>query len=357
MYNEAPLNHPLIPRDNNVILEKKHITIHTEDRNTRLKENGETVELQSQFSIQLPEPLENVAYVQLKNIQCPTYFVNISEKYKNNKLLLRFKHDDVNIADITDTVITDTVIIPDGLYSPISLLQQLLSLTVLNFDIIDDTSTLIGRFIFKPTSTKLKNGNLTISFSGLSYIQQCVVVNSDLNHTFENVKRWGLGYILGWNDKTDIVIPYDPNGNIDLTNVVLPSFIRLDYLNTMYLEINDFNTITEIKPDIGNRNNVFNNGYSGLGNAALAKIPIPGQADNIVQAYNLLSLLTPSEFLESRKIFLNSFKTRIHKLYIKFRDHRGALIDFEDQDFTFTLEFGIMRNVPKRDLEIFNNLF
>lgn len=349
MYNDAPLNHPLIPRDNNVILEKKHVTIHTEDRDTRLKENGETIESQSQFSIQLPEPLENVAYVQLKNIQCPTYFVNIAEKYRNNKLSLAISGGGAN----------GTIVVPDGLYTPTTLMQQLIALTSAEYDFIDTNSTLVGRLLFKGTSQRIKGATLTISFSGLNYTNNnnCASINSDLTHTFENTRRWGLGYILGWDEKTDIDIVYNATGNPDLTTVTLPSFIRLDYLNTMYLEVNDFNTISEIKPDIGNRNNVFNNGYSGLGSAALAKIPIPGQANNIVQAYNLLSLLTPSEFLETRKLFLNSFKTRVHKLFIKFRDHNGALIDFDNQDFTFTLEFGIIRNVPVRDLEIFNKIY
>lgn len=367
MFNE-PTNHPLIPRKNNVIIEKKHVTIHTEDRDTRLKSDGITpVENQNNFSIQLPDHLENISYVQLKNIQIPTYYINISEKYKNNKIIVSY-----------GVSTSYTVAIPDGFYTPLSLLSQLYSLTFKDYgsgnvtSFIDPISLEIGKLIFSTNNTKLANASITLSFNNINYhtVATCNSKISDLNHDFSNtVKKWGLGYTLGFDKCNTFTIIYDASGNIDeiqidnetlndgVNNIILVSpqnDIRLDYLKTIYLEVNDFNVISEKKPDNGNRNDTFNNGYYGTGGAALAKIPVLSIADGITPGFNLLSSLISSDYLETRKVFLNSFDTRVHKLNFKFRDHNGSLIDFNDQDFTFTLEFGLVREVPNRSLNILN---
>lgn len=364
-----PTNHPLIPRKNNVMIEKKHVTVHTEDRDTRLKSDGVTpIENQNNFSIQLPDNLENIAYVQLKNIQIPTYYVNIAEKYKNNKINVSYGVEEEY-----------TIVIPDGFYTPSLLLTQIYTLTFKDYgtgnitSFIDPISFELGKFIFSTNNSKLSNVSITLTFNNITYenIQFCNSRESDLTHNYSNVtKKWGLGYILGFDKCETFKINYNGSGNIsiitindnilednDLNNIILTSpqnDVRLDYLKTIYLEVNDFNVISEKKPDIGNRNNTFNSGYNGLGGAALAKIPVPGIADGITPGFNLLSTLVPSEFLETRKLFLNSFDTRVHKLTFKFRDHNGSLIDFGDQDFTFTLEFGLVREVPNRSLNILN---
>lgn len=370
MFNE-PTNHPLIPRENNVMIEKKHVSIHTEDRDTRLKSDGTPVETQTKFSIQLPESLDNIAYVKLKNIQIPTYYINIAEKYRNNKFGLNIENNGLND--------NHTITIQDGQYTPESLLIEIGTLLIKNYgganitSFKDSSSFISSRLTFVNGNINLANAIITLRFDNLEYddINDCYYKNSDLLNDYSNESRkWGLGYILGFDKSETFSIRYDATGNIEAilidgivltddegNNVILsgaPNQIRLDYLKTIYLEVNDFNTISEKKPDIGNRNDTFNNGYYGLSDAALAKIPIPSIADGITTGYNLLSTQIPSENLETKKLFLNSFKTRISRLNITFRDHNGSLIDFDDQDFTFTLEFGLVREVPNRVLNILN---
>jgi hypothetical protein len=200
--------------------------------------------------------------------------------------------------------------------------------------------------------------SIRIGFDDLLYtnIPHCQYINSDLSHDYSNDTKWGLGYILGFDKVGDVgvkefVVTYT-GGITDINSA--PNDIRLDYLKTIYLEVNDFNIISEKKPDTGNRNDTFNGGYYGLGGAALAKIPIPGIHDGIIPSFNVLSAQIPSENLETKKLFLNAFETRVHKLNFVFRDHRGRLIDFGGQDFTFTLEFGLVREVPERMLNILN---
>lgn len=367
MFNE-PTNHFLIPRKNNVMIEKKQVTIHTEDRDTRLNNDGNTIETQSKFSIQMPESLENIAYVQLKNIQIPTYYINISERYKNNKINVEIPNDPTNPNDDDDY----TIIIPDGFYTPSMLLQQLYFLTFKDYgsgtktSFIDPASSSLNRLIFSNNNGDLSNLEVVLRFDNLSYSEEntCFYKNSYLLNDYSNVsKKWGLGYILGFDYCSTFKIGYNA-GSINTTSIdTLPTptilttpqnDIRLDYIKTIYLEVNDFNTISEKKPDTGNRNDVFNSGYHGMGDAALAKIPIPGISDGFLPTYNILSSGIPGEFLETKKIFLNSFKTRVSRLNFTFRDHNGSLIDFNDQDFTFTLEFGIVREVPNRILNILN---
>lgn len=365
MFNE-PINHPLIIRKNNVTIEKKQITVHTEDRDMRLKSDGTRVENQNKFSIQLPDHYENVAYVKLKNIQIPTYYVNISEKYRNNKLTVSYPS-----PENPDETIEYDVVIPDGFYTPSLLLSQLYVSTLKKYDgtnitsFIDPVSIQVGKLLFSSNISLDDVSQITLTFNNLTYTSQphCENINISFLHDFSNEKKWGLGYILGFDKCNTFTINYDDgvvdsisiDGNaIDNTLYSPQGSIRLDYLNTIYLEVNDFNTISEKKPDTGNRNDTFNNGYSGLGGAALAKIPVPGINDGTISGYNVLSNLIPSENLETKKLFLNSFETRVHKLNFIFRDHAGNLIDFGHQEFTFTLEFGLVREVPERVLNIIN---
>jgi hypothetical protein len=355
MFNE-PTNHPLIPRKNNVIIEKRQVTVHTEDRDTRLKTDGTTMENQNKFSIQLPDHFENVSYVKLKNIQIPTYYINIAEKYKNNRVRITYPNPNPDPANLTYTVV-----IPDGFYTPNLLLSQLYILTFRKYDgikvesFIDPLSSSVGKLLFASNIEGLANVTITINFSGLTYddTPHCETINHELVNDFSNPqKNWGLGYILGFDKANDFTLKYDPD---NIPNVGSPpNDIRLNYLKTIYLEVNDFNTISEKKPDTGNRNNTFGDGYYGAGGAALAKIPIPGIHDGIIPSFNGLSSQIPSENLETKKLFLNAFETRVHKLNFVFRDHRGRLIDFGGQDFTFTLEFGLVREVPERMLNILN---
>lgn len=356
MYKE-PTNHPLIPRKNNVIIEKKQVTVHTEDRDTRLKTDGTSMENQNKFSIQLPDHFENVSYVKLKNIQIPTYYINIAEKYKNNKLTISSKFPATNPT----TAFNYTVVIPDGFYTPALLLSQLYIMTLRKYDgtktesFIDPISHAVGKLLFASNIEGFANVEITITFNDLKYkpTPHCATINNELLHDESNPnKNWGLGYILGFdkNDANNFVLSYDAGNIPDVSSP--PNDIRLNYLKTIYMEVNDYNTISEKKPDTGNRNNTFGDGYYGLGGAALAKIPAPSIYDGSILGYNVLTTQIPGENLETKKLFLNSFNTRVHKLNILFRDHTGALIDFGNQDFTFTLEFGVVREVPERVLNI-----
>ena len=81
MYNNVNVNHPLIHRENNYVSIKKNVSIHSDDRDRSKWPNA------NEFEIELPQPLKQVQYMKLTDINLPTELCNISSKYQNNKLL------------------------------------------------------------------------------------------------------------------------------------------------------------------------------------------------------------------------------------------------------------------------------
>lgn len=81
MYNNVNVNHPLIHRENNYVSIKKNVSVHSDDRDRSKWPNA------NEFEIELPQPLKQVQYMKLTDINLPTELCNISSKYQNNKIL------------------------------------------------------------------------------------------------------------------------------------------------------------------------------------------------------------------------------------------------------------------------------
>ena len=82
MYNNVNVNHPLIQRENNYVSIKKNVSIHSDDRDISKWPNA------NEFEIELPQPLKQVQYMKLTDINLPNDLCNISSKYQNNKILI-----------------------------------------------------------------------------------------------------------------------------------------------------------------------------------------------------------------------------------------------------------------------------
>ena len=70
-------SHPLIPRDQTYVLDRKLVTIHSEDRDIKKYPNANS------FEIRLPQVMENVASMRLVECTFPSAYYTFSNEYQN----------------------------------------------------------------------------------------------------------------------------------------------------------------------------------------------------------------------------------------------------------------------------------
>ena len=104
-------NHkPLINRDQTYVLDRKLITIHSEDRDIS------KWKFSNQFEVVLPEPINNVQSLRLIEVSMPANLYTFSNKYQNTKL---------RITLIVAGPIQKTITINEGFYTPEQLANEL----------------------------------------------------------------------------------------------------------------------------------------------------------------------------------------------------------------------------------------
>ena len=74
-------NHPLIPNSNSYVVEKKYVSIHSQDRDLK------AFPIASIFEIELPQSYENVQTVKLNNWSFPANY-NVFGIESNNLLFI-----------------------------------------------------------------------------------------------------------------------------------------------------------------------------------------------------------------------------------------------------------------------------
>ena len=72
--------HQLIARENTYVLDRKLVTIHSEDRDVKKWPNA------NHFEIELPESLSNIQSTRLIEIGLPSNYYTFSNNYQNTKL-------------------------------------------------------------------------------------------------------------------------------------------------------------------------------------------------------------------------------------------------------------------------------
>lgn len=358
-------NHPLIPREQYYTLDRKLVTIHSEDRDTCKWPNS------NEFEIELPETIQNVQSIRLAETAMPSNFYNISKQFQNTTLsytvhkLLGGKEKQIELCD--------------GFYTPLQLACILTKLFHHPLQkIIVKYDPILQRFVF------ISNHPFTFHFDKLScYVPDC----NNKNQTWCQNTKWGLGYYLGFNkeeynsvekknSKDDCSIKNclselldapssiknDCSHENDLVDyheltmldhhskhiLVAPNFPKLEGEQVIYMEVEKFNTYDEICPFPSQSNSMFSNTYCGKVNSAFAKIPL----------LNGPSPDGSKTFFDSRNdSFLNiSYHDppveKIKKLKFKFRYHNGELVDFQHSPFTFTVEFNSLRNDIEKNYRV-----
>jgi len=385
-------NHPIISNTNEVMYDRKFISIHSEDRDQLKYPNP------SNFEIELPQDYMNVLAVQLNSWSFPKHYNVFSEL--NQNITMTFQINNPYKPIILDTLQEAiynalntnknndfTVTIEEGYYTPIQIQNELTNkfnnavhqylltyLTSIRPSLISNyNKNPYNKFIivYNEVNNKLWFGNTNSGFILTNEQQyklkenfQCSYINA---HQLPSYSDWGLPSYLGLsktnmaskstNDIETVRFYYQTHNSgywltPDVTSpgcsihyVKSPNNINLIGQTHYYMELSGLNSLDETNPFYVNAYNLnmsVNKSISnGTTNSAFAKIPISTSTDNISNGNTIINIPQVS------KIF-NPPAERIKKINVKIRYHNGSLVDFGELPYSFVLEFAIL--TPQKSL-------
>lgn len=358
MFNNTHSDHQLIQRQQTFMLDRKLVSVCSEDRDQCQWKN------RAHFEILLPQQLLNVETIRLVECNFPSNNYTFKNKYYNTQFLFKL----VNRPDYI------TLTIDEGFYTPKQLACELKNkmnyYTTITYP---SPPNPYNHFfvVYNEVTQKLQFGNnfepFELNFDAI--MSYDVLCKQPTTPVCQNGK-WGLPYYLGFEKKTYLSSIINNAQDIPLSD---PSFNNLTYLTTtnanyfwlgtggpyyfcnapniinvigetnFYMELDKCNQADELKPYPQNTNGTFNNSYNGIVNSFFAKIPILGCPN--------------TQYFDSRNGLIQNLTTffppleRLSKIKVKFRYHDGTLVDFTN-DFSFTLAFDCYRDEMARTLSL-----
>lgn len=381
--------HPLIPREQTYSINRKLITVHSEDRDINKWPNA------NHFELQLPQTYTNVETIALVEYTFPTYYNTFSNENQNTKITFT-----ANIATAaygqTDPII---ITIESGFYSPAQLateMQNKLNLAVRalspalvaydNFRVFYDEvrqRLLFGnkedsfKFIYNtpynpPESSNANSYNSDSCYTPCIYNSTAQTPQPSATIRWNQYTNWGLGYNLGFvkclpsecGNPNDVINantatasavtqsqsvyyinPSPPTIGYEWLPVasgktgyvlVPPNPPSLNGATDMYIEIDKYNYEDEMQPYSTHTSNTRNNDYNGVVNAAFAKIPLRVKPTKLVSIFEYTYGDEPPDTSQGFATFFPPLD-KLSKLKFKFRYHDGTLVDFGGQNFSFTI--------------------
>lgn len=363
--------HPLIPREQTYVLDRKLVSVHSFDRDIKKWPNS------NYFEIDLPQSLQRIQSMRLLNISLPSNQYVFSNEYQNTKLSFK-----VYLTPIPGFPHTFIITISEGSYTPDQLAMEIQ--TKMNKVVADYTWPTVAHYDnfrckYNAVTNKFWFGNLQDKFDLV--FEEKLSYNIDCNQVevWNHYTRWGLPAYLGYKKKKYYShstppnpwhrdVPGDPfgfdyemedgSGNEWLTDPSENQVVNLDDLSAnpldpsgmcnldimgddyIYMQVEKYNSMDEIEPYSENTGGWFNNDYAGKVKCAFAKIPV--------------RCLPYSQMYDSTRAFIANIShynppiERIDRLRFKFRYHDGRLVDFKCLPFTFTLEFNMLRDEQLR---------
>lgn len=298
---------------------KKVLSVHSVDRDLSKYPNA------NEFDIELPVEYKNVVGMRLNDITMPNVN-NYSLQHQNTKLTVS--------TSVRDTTIT----IRDGFYSDASVLLQELIFHLTSTNISVQYDAVRRKFIFTSSDP------FEMDFTQPETYEDCG------DSYYPKTINWGLGSYLGFNKKKYTAVL----GNTVETalqinfSVFAEYYIMADNITDFigermaYMELALFNSMDELEPYANRSSDDMPykvqkaNGvkFGGKHNAAFAKFPIGAYSSWLLVPFSIFMSDPPLE--------------RLQRLRFKFRYHDGRPIDFNDLDFTFTIEITLLRSeMPK----------
>lgn len=339
-FNNLGNSKPLINREQNYVLDRKLVSVHSEDRDITKWPNS------NNFEIMLPEPLLNVQSMRLVQSALPSRYFIFTNEYQNTGLQFTIGGNTYELS------------IQEGSYTPAQLTIELTN--KMNNLINSDASFNV---FYDEVRQKLWFGHTDLSFN-LNFDQQITytISNCEQPIVWNNHSNWGLPYNLGFQKQlyqsiTDLNgLSFDyiaPNNMISCTTtpvycikhyVEAPLSFIISGETCIYMEVDKFNNFDELYPYNESNKQMFgNNAYSGKVNSAFAKIPLLKQYEysNDSRFHYLNNLVQYDPPIE-----------RIARLKFKFRFHDGRLVNFQNFPFDFTIEFNSLRNEIEKKYNI-----
>jgi hypothetical protein len=286
----------------------------------------------------LPETMNNVQSLRLVQATFPGNNYVFCNDYQNTKFIFTV---DGNVYDLSG--------IQCGLYTPHQLAVELTN--KMNAQV--SAGDLSFNVFYNEVSQKFLFGHTDNSFN-LNFDHQ-IIYDVSCNNDYSNpmmwnqYANWGLPYYLGFEKKTYTSISGSPSIDYldNCSPCVDPTAPTINYYveapiaaaisgeRCIYMEVDKYNSYDELYPYNKSSCQIFdNNAYNGRVNTAFAKIPIKGET--VEQ--------------DSRNLFLQNVVQydppieRISRLKFKFRFHDGRLVDFQNNNFDFTIEFNCLKN-------------
>lgn len=341
-------NHQLITREQNYSLNRSIISIHSEDRDLSCWPNS------NEFEIILPDSYDNVQSIRLVQSMFPTKLFVFSNSYHNTKLKFIDENSSASSASsggagstelsLTNTKTYHIITIDEGTYTPDELAFELSNKMAtkspgINYKILYNKVT--NKFVFS------SNRPFTLIFDEY-YSEYNNISNCNNSSIFNQHTNWGLGYYLGFDKKqyeatnngSDIEFNYleiktPTNNTIFITS---PKCINILGDNTIYMEIDKYNSYDELYP-YNDNNSSYNNKYGGKTHSAFAKIIVNNDFDTNYTFKNVLGYKTNLGFTS-----FDPPLERLSKFKFKFRFHDSRPVDFQNQPFNFSLEINYLTN-------------
>jgi hypothetical protein len=365
--------HQLIRRQNTFVVDRKLVTIHSEDRDIKKWPNA------NHFEIDLPETLTNVQSMRLVEIELPANQYVFSNNHQNTKLEFyitpQVSTDMVEyLALVANIGKPFSITIQEGFFTPEQIAlatQNLMNQAVETFLQTTIPGATYDRFkvYYDTVGQQMWFGNTYDDFifaftQKIPYDISCsaIVNQQQPPNVWDQYTKWGLPSYLGFNKEnytatetnTDIKFNYNNYIWLKPDETILPFGVTKHafYIkgpNTIcmfgdtaiYMEMNKYNTMDELVPYSEATNNMYNNDYNGSVNAAFAKIPV--------------TINPNGQIFDSRNGFLQNVSQyhppidKLRKVKFRFRYHDGRLVEFKDCNFNFTLSFNQLRDEIARD--------
>jgi hypothetical protein len=409
-------NHPLIERKDNYLLDRKLLTIHSEDRDYSKWPTA------NEFEIECPQSYTNIQSMRLTEMSLPCNYYNFSNNLQNTKfkiiLLTSNKEYIIDISNgyytniqlaatltyqLNNIILGNPMPKPDSTWQAVyhEVKEKILIGNNMGEEFILDASYdhdykilctpmqgVRGRLQqFDPSGSEIEPSvnyfNRYNKFGLLSYIGYTQKIKY---HSIESDKPLYLDYANSCGCQDFIWLNKD---NKKIYWIEPPKIIDILGESCIYMELDYFNTYDELIPwpdtsgntfcspinarsandviNCGKNTNVLWKGRSSRNYPNPNPPPGPAQTKYVAErgsginsAFAKIPIISvpKTQIFSSTNGFLFNLSQydppieRISKMKFKFRYHDGRLVDFQENDFNFTIEINQLRNEIKRNMNI-----
>lgn len=387
-------DHPLIPREQTYAIDRKFITVHSEDRDINKWPNANL------FELQLPQTYTNVETIALVQYSFPIYYNTFSNESQNTKITFTANISMAGYGIIQPPI---TITIESGFYSPTQMATELQNKLNLAVQALDASLSTYANFkvFYDQVRQRLLFGNAQDPFTFIynapeSYTSepchsscpptsQSQTPQPSATIRWNQYSNWGLGHNLGFvkylcvqcglntgTANTSAAAPVYSSQSVYYMNtnastmgyewltvapgatgyvLVPPNPPSLNGDSAIYMEIDKYNYQDEMQPYSEKTNNSRHNDYNGIVNAAFAKIPILTKPTKIISLLEYQYDHEPQDTAEGMVSYFPPLD-KLSKLKFKFRYHDGTPVDFGGLNFNFTIALFCYRDEIARSKQL-----